>query len=217
MRIIVTVMTSFLVCTAVAQSPSSVSKAIEPAEKQKIYFPEVEASLYPYEAESYKLAYETFLAKGDLKSAYIVAFVAVKQKPLSKDWRERLAKVAIWYSKPRVALDQYLELIFKLHDNRYLNSALELADKLNAWPLEEKLWNFRMKQGPLSVNEKYRYADLQDHIGNVNQSINSYSELFQKTKKPEDLLHIAEMEYSLGNVVRSRALLRRLVQANTCF
>lgn len=186
---------------------------LPPPQREKIYIPEVEASLYPFDEETYSLAYQTFVVKKDLKSAYIVAFAAVKQKPLSKEWRARLAQISLWTSKPHEALDQYQYLIFQLHDDAFLPSAIDLADKLNALDTLSNLWALRIKKGPLTNEEKYRYAQLHERSGDVNKAIDLYSTHYQKSKNPDDLLHIAELEYAQGNVANTKKLLQNLVQA----
>jgi hypothetical protein len=58
----------------------------------------------PYDARLYTLAYDVFLANGDLESAYQVARAAIGHVPDDAAWRERYARVAEWSRRPAEAL-----------------------------------------------------------------------------------------------------------------
>ena len=58
----------------------------------------------PYDARLYTLAYDVFLANGDLESAYSVARAALSHVPDDAAWRERYARVAEWSRRPAEAL-----------------------------------------------------------------------------------------------------------------
>ena len=66
--------------------PSAVAAEREPAARKP------PRGMRPYDAEDYNLAYEVFLAGGNLQDAYRVADAAVQQVPGDMRWRERLAK-----------------------------------------------------------------------------------------------------------------------------
>lgn len=61
----------------------------------------------PFEARSYRLGYLIFVENGKLEAAYALAASAVRQRPSSPAWRERLARVAEWTARPRVALAEW--------------------------------------------------------------------------------------------------------------
>ncbi len=58
----------------------------------------------PYDPNLYQLAYEVFLANGDVESAYRVARAAFAQVPDDAAWRERYARAAEWSRRPGEAL-----------------------------------------------------------------------------------------------------------------
>jgi hypothetical protein len=58
----------------------------------------------PYDPQLYLLAYEVFLANGDVESAYQVARAAIAQVPEDAAWRERYARAAEWSRRPAEAL-----------------------------------------------------------------------------------------------------------------
>ena len=45
-----------------------------------------------FNEKTYKMAYDVFLANGNVEDAYQIAVVAVRKKPLDNEWRERLEK-----------------------------------------------------------------------------------------------------------------------------
>ena len=59
---------------------------------------------HPYDARLYTLAYDVFLANGDVESAYLVARAAVGHVPEDAAWRERYARAAEWSRRPAEAL-----------------------------------------------------------------------------------------------------------------
>jgi Tfp pilus assembly protein PilF len=58
----------------------------------------------PYDAPLYTLAYDVFLANGDVESAYQVARAAIGHVPGDAAWRERYARAAEWSRRPAEAL-----------------------------------------------------------------------------------------------------------------
>ncbi|HTP62945.1 MAG TPA: tetratricopeptide repeat protein [Burkholderiales bacterium] len=58
----------------------------------------------PYDERLYTLAYDVFLANGDVESAYRVARAAIDSVPEDAAWRERYARVAEWSRRPAEAL-----------------------------------------------------------------------------------------------------------------
>ena len=58
----------------------------------------------PYDERLYTLAYDVFLANGDVESAYRVARAAIASVPEDAAWRERYARAAEWSRRPAEAL-----------------------------------------------------------------------------------------------------------------
>lgn len=72
--------------------------------------PEKPGPELPFDDHIYTLGYDVFLANGKQEDAYRVAASAVRQVPDNMAWRERLAKIAEWSGRPKVALDNWLVL-----------------------------------------------------------------------------------------------------------
>jgi Tfp pilus assembly protein PilF len=84
----------------------------------------------PYDEKAYTLAWEIFLAAGNLEDAYKVAAAAVRQRPDDRVWRQRLAQIAEWTQRPQVALEQFLALA-RAGDEAAWGSVLRLAAGLH--------------------------------------------------------------------------------------
>jgi polysaccharide biosynthesis protein PelB len=63
-----------------------------------------------FEEETFLLAYQVFMSKGDQEDAYKVAAHAVKQIPKNLEWRHRLAQISEWTQRPEEALSHWLYL-----------------------------------------------------------------------------------------------------------
>jgi hypothetical protein len=61
----------------------------------------------PYDERLYTLAFEVFVANGNLRDALAVAQAAVRQVPRDRRWRLRLAQVADWSGDSALALEQW--------------------------------------------------------------------------------------------------------------
>lgn len=61
----------------------------------------------PYNERLYSLAYEVFVANGNLRDAIAVAQAAVRQMPGDRRWRLRLAQAADWAGDAALALEQW--------------------------------------------------------------------------------------------------------------
>jgi hypothetical protein len=69
--------------------------------------PRERAARLPYDERLYTLAFDVFLANGNLQDALAVARSAVRQRPDDLRWRRRAAQVADWAGQPRLALEQW--------------------------------------------------------------------------------------------------------------
>jgi hypothetical protein len=61
----------------------------------------------PFDRDAYRLGYTIFVENGKLEEAWRVAASAVRQRPASLAWRERLAQVSEWSGRPIVALEHW--------------------------------------------------------------------------------------------------------------
>jgi polysaccharide biosynthesis protein PelB len=70
----------------------------------------------PYDERLYTLAFEVFVANGNLRDAIAVAQAAVRQVPGNPSWRLRLAQVADWSGDAPLALEQWHAMALASND-----------------------------------------------------------------------------------------------------
>lgn len=85
----------------------------------------------PYDEAVYTMAFEVFLANGNVEDAYRVAQAAVLQRPDDLAWREKLARAAEWSRHPEVALAQWLYLAQRNASEEAWQGVLRLAPGLS--------------------------------------------------------------------------------------
>lgn len=84
----------------------------------------------PFDDKAYTLGYEVFLENRKLEDAWKVAASAVRQSPEDMAWRERLAKVAEWTSRPEMALEHWWHLARQTKRDDAWQAVLRLAPGL---------------------------------------------------------------------------------------
>ncbi len=85
----------------------------------------------PFDNTAYRLAYDVFLARGNLRDAYKVARSAVRQAPENLEWRRRLAEIAEWTGRPQLALDVWRSIVLRTGDPKAWAEVRRLALALN--------------------------------------------------------------------------------------
>lgn len=60
-----------------------------------------------FDDETFLIAYQVFLSKGNQEDAYKVAALAIKQMPNNGVWRHRLAQISEWTQRPDEALSHW--------------------------------------------------------------------------------------------------------------
>ena len=84
----------------------------------------------PFDEKIYALGYDVFLQNRKPEDAFRVAASAVRQVPDNLEWRERLAKVAEWTARPKVALDNWLVIARRRDNDEAWGHVLRLAPGL---------------------------------------------------------------------------------------
>lgn len=83
-----------------------------------------------FDDKTYTLGYEVFLENSKLEDAWQVAASAVRQAPENMVWRERLARVSEWSSRPEIALENWLTVAQQTQKDDAWQSVLRLAPGL---------------------------------------------------------------------------------------
>lgn len=124
-----------------------------------------------YDQKLYELAYTTFLQNKNIKNAYTLAVSAVAQQPESRIWRERLAQVAIWHQQPSTALEQYLFLVNRFHDENALQQGKKLAASLNDNEIFAQFLLIDIQNGNNSESNWKLYVDTMLRLGDMQKAI----------------------------------------------
>jgi len=123
--------------------------------------------LRPYDEKLYTLAYDVFLANGNLADAYRVARAAVTQTGETA-WREKLAQVAEWNGKPQEALEQWLALAKSRRGadkDKAVQAVLRLAPGLFDFDALIFAWGEILTRRALTADEWRDLADTYEQAG----------------------------------------------------
>ncbi len=99
-------------------------------------------------ADDFRVAYETFLANGDLEEAYQLAQRISAGKPKDLQWQRRLARASDWSNRPTEAYKAWKVLYRSTERDREVIKAIRrLADYFNDAPIQLELLQAQIKAG----------------------------------------------------------------------
>lgn len=84
----------------------------------------------PFDDKIYTLGYQVFVENRKLEDAWQVAAAAVRQAPDDMRWRERLAQVSEWTTRPEIALENWLTVAKQTQADLAWQAVLRLAPGL---------------------------------------------------------------------------------------
>jgi hypothetical protein len=162
----------------------------------------------PFDDKIYVLGYDVFLQNRKPGDAYRVAASAVRQVPANLEWRERLAKVAEWTGRPKVALDNWLFIAQRRNSDDAWSQVLRLApglfnDEALLPALQRKLT--RSPGDPALVKD---IVALYERLGEPRQALDFLQPYAERA--PALLQEMAALAERAGDDDRAIALLRRL-------
>lgn len=128
-------------------------------------------AMRPYDEESYTLAYQIFLANGNLGDAQRVAEAAVRQNPDHRAWRERLAQVAEWNRQPVAALREWMAIARATGSQDAWNAVLRLAPGLLDDVALLAAWTHAARSRRLSDAEWQTVIDVCERAGKPEDAI----------------------------------------------
>ena len=131
--------------------------------------------------------YSVYLGNGDLKGALKVAQLAVKRHPNSLKWWKRLATVAVWLNRPKVALRAYRELVFRFHRYEYARPLYSVALAVGDFETALKSVKFLVASGEGNVD----YTDIVDLFHRVGRPEEGADFLVEHFSDNPDALHLA--------------------------
>lgn len=187
--------------------------------------PAVAASMKPaaaetlrvYNAEDYRLAYDTFLGSQDRERAYQVASAAVASQPLDVDWRRRLARVAEWTQRPQIAWRNW-SYLYQQGDrsSEVVAAVLRLTPLAADTPLMLELWQQRMADmadhRAWSAAEQQELFDLYETLGQASAGSRYFEAQYRRRGQLELLERAAQLADRVGEDERALALYRERLQ-----
>lgn len=163
-----------------------------------------------FDEEAYSLAWQAFLANRNLKGAWRVAASAVKQRPDSLLWRERLAQISEWTQRPREALDAWLWLARKTNAEQAWQGVLRLAPGLFDYEALLEAYRHQAASGRGDPALWQRIADSYEYLGEARAGLAYLEQLLARRRDPELLRIVAGLAQRLGDTERALSALQAL-------
>ena len=168
----------------------------------------------PFDEIIYDLAYQTFLATGNVNNAYLVAKAAVRQKPRNVTWRRHLARTAQWNSKPNIALQNWIFLVKHEHEpvswQEAFSHALRISKQLGDDPTVVWLMRTQAKRSEYNEEDWVTLIGAQERLGHPEDLIVQLKETLRK--KPSKFLQkqLLSLYRHTGQLEAELALLKRM-------
>ncbi|MEZ5739791.1 MAG: tetratricopeptide repeat protein [Burkholderiaceae bacterium] len=124
-----------------------------------------------FDHELYDLAFQVFLAKGNLDDGYTVALAATEKAPQRLDWAVRLAQVAEWSQRPIVALETWFALAGKTGRREYWSHVERLALGLRDENRYASYLLWRLRSHPNDMATLVRLSETYERQGDPAQAI----------------------------------------------
>ncbi|MEZ5657272.1 MAG: tetratricopeptide repeat protein [Burkholderiaceae bacterium] len=124
-----------------------------------------------FDDEAYRLAFEIFVANGNLDDAYAVALSATEQVPQSWVWHIRVAEVAEWSQRPIEAPSSWHHLAQATGESRFWNHVERLAVGLRDLGKLNEFLNWRLAHAPGDLQALLRLAENYEAQGRAHESV----------------------------------------------
>lgn len=190
--------------TGLAAGPGEPAEtAVVPALKP-VRAPEV---LRPFNADDYALAFDVFIANGDLRRAYLLARQAVASVPADPVWRRKLARVAEWTGQRQVAWENWFRLFEQgMREDEVVDGVLRLAPLSGRPEVAIAAWEARAAQRPLLAVQWDDVRYLYETAGQAPQGSRFFEAQFRKGGDARLLEHAAELAENAGEDERALRL-----------
>lgn len=154
-----------------------------------------------YNKEICLLIYDIFLATNKINDAYNVAELAVKIWPNDLAWRQKLALVAIWNQKPKIALEQWLLIANSAQTQNIfaIDNGIKLAHTLRDYFTLSELSRLKIKYAKNDENAWNSYIEAQEALGHPQQIINELLAASKTEAKPFYYNKLVDLYHAIGN------------------
>lgn len=147
----------------------------------------------PFDDKTYTLGYEVFLENRKLEDAWKVAASAVRQSPADMAWRERLAKVAEWTSRPAMALDHWWHLARETQRDEAWQAVLRLAPGLLNDPALISALQYQLTRQPHDLRQLKELIAAWERQGQPKAALDYLERHNQRSARPQTLEMMAEL------------------------
>ncbi|MBB72534.1 MAG: hypothetical protein CMF50_09075 [Legionellales bacterium] len=152
----------------------------------------------PYDKEVYTLSYNVFLASNNINDAFVVAQSAVQQRPNDLVWRERLATVARWNNKPRVALKQLLFLAETTKEEKIITEVITISKQLNDDDTLIRAYNIQLAKDPKNLQIWQELIAAFERLGEPEVALKRLQDINQSHPNKLYLELIANLYQAMG-------------------
>lgn len=170
-------------------------------------------ALRAYDEQLYTLAYDVFLANGNVADAYRVAAAAVAQRPDDVVWRRKLAQTAEWNGQPQEALQQWLLLAKRTDADDAWKAVLRLAPGLQDNETLLAAWTREAGLRQLTAPEIKRISEIYELLGRPADGIAFLNAQYQRRNDAAILETIADLQERSGRIDDAIASMERLLKA----
>ena len=163
--------------------------------------------LRPYDPQDYVLAFDAFVAAGDLQRAFEVAQKAVLSVPHDRTWRMRLATISQWTQRPQVMAEQWIAL-FEQGDHSLGTAAkvIELAFLADRPLVALDAWSVYARNKSLTDAEWREVLTQYESAAQPARGSEFFAEQFKKNKNPLLLEYAAQLAGNAGDDARAEML-----------
>ncbi|MDP2882999.1 MAG: tetratricopeptide repeat protein [Azonexus sp.] len=147
----------------------------------------------PFDDKAYTLGYGVFLENRKLEDAWKVAISAVRQSPDDMAWRERLAKVAEWTSRPEMALEHWWHLARETQRDDAWQSVLRLAPGLLNDPALIAALQYQLARHPDAQRQLQELVAAWERQGKPKVALHYLERFNRRTPRAQTLEMMADL------------------------
>ena len=147
----------------------------------------------PFDDKAYTLGYEVFLENRKLEDAWKVASSAVRQSPDDMAWRERLAKVAEWTSRPEMALEHWWHLARETQRDDAWQSVLRLAPGLLNDPALIAALQYQLARQPDALRQLPELVAAWERQGEPKMALHYLERFNRRSPRAQTLEMMADL------------------------
>ena len=163
-----------------------------------------------FDAERYRLAYDVFLANGNLRDALVVARSAVLHAPNDITWRRRLAQVADFSGEAALALEQWHAIARQTDDSAAWAEVERRAPGVFDYARWLEALQRKLRRDPENLELLLRAAELHETLGEPERAIELLQRHARGRNRAGALRELAALAERVGDRDLQRSALQTL-------